>query len=201
MALTKAVIVNIDGGGHAIPVMFNPPSYSLSRSNQYKERRVPGHSSAVMEYVSGTADSLSTEFFFDTTDSGIDVRTCTNAIENLTLPLPQTNAPPQLKLIWGSLAFRCYVVSVRAEFNYFNSLGVPLRAKLQVEFKGEDVVDAVAAAASLASALIMPGQTLLDVAARRYQDPARWRALAEANNIDDPRRIPTGTRLKLPGLP
>jgi hypothetical protein len=200
MALTKAVIVNIDGG-KTIPLMFNPPSYSMSRTNQYKEQRMPGHGSAVMEYVSGTADSLSTEFFFDTTDSGEDVRIRTNEIEQLMLPVPlaylQIQAPPQLLLIWGSLVFRCHIVSVRAEFDYFTSAGAPLRARLTVEFKGADAPDAVVQAAAPFQVQLATGQSLADIAAQRYQDPAKWRQLAEANNIDNPRKIPVGTKLNL----
>lgn len=201
MALSKAVIINIDDGGLYIPVMFNPPSYSLTRSVTHKEKRVPEQYGATLEYVSGAADELSTEFFFDTTDTGADVRWRTNAIENLTLPLAKTKAPPQLMLVWGSLAFKCYVVSVRAEFDYFSSEGVPLRAKLQVQFKGEDATDAAAGSAPPDSVEMAPGQALSDVAAQRYQDPGKWRALAEANDIDDPRRISAGTRVHLPELP
>lgn len=198
MALSKAVIVNVDGGGYTIPVMFNPPSYSISRSSQYKESRIPGKSLVVMEYISGTADTLSTDFFFDTTDTREDVRRRTSAIENLTLPLPKTKAPPQLRLIWGSLVFRCYVVSVRADFERFDSTGVPLRAKLQVVFKGVDGTRAAADTVAPSSTHISSGQTLPDIAAQRYQDPAQWRLIAKANNIDNPRKLPPGKQIKLP---
>jgi hypothetical protein len=201
MALSKAVIINLDNDGLHIPVMFNPPSYSLTRSVTHKEKRVPELPGVTLEYVSGAADELSTEFFFDTTDSGTDVRWRTNPIENLTLPLAKTKTPPQLMLVWGSLAFKCYVVSVRAEFDYFSSEGVPLRAKLQVQFKGEDAAYAGAGSGAPDSVEVAPGQALSDIAAQRYQDPGQWRVVAEANDIDDPRRIPAGTRVNLPERP
>ncbi|MFZ6744448.1 hypothetical protein ACO0LC_14590 [Undibacterium sp. JH2W] len=201
MALTKAVIVNIDGGGQTIPVMFNPPSYSLSRSNQFKESRVPGKSSVLMEYVSGIADSLSTEFFFDTSDAGTDVRERTNAIESLMQLAPRSKAPPQLLLIWGSLVFKCVIVSVRAEFDYFNTAGMPLRAKLQVEFKGISVAGQDARDRAVTTIhKVPPGQSLPAIAGRHYQDPAKWREIAIANQIDNPRKVLAGKLLNLTGL-
>jgi hypothetical protein len=85
MALTKAVIVNKDARTPVpIPVMFNPPNYTLTKTNQFAEIRIPGLPSTVLQYVSGDARSLSTEFFFDATDTGVDVRSRCAAITNLT---------------------------------------------------------------------------------------------------------------------
>src|SRR5438874_9847644 len=100
MAFTKAVIVNLDTpGAPPIPVMFNPPAYELSKTNQFAEMKIPGLPSSVLQFVNGNAVSLSTELFFDTTDSGIDVRSRTAAISNLTEPDPFTHAPPRLLLL------------------------------------------------------------------------------------------------------
>ena len=93
MALAKAVIVNLDARVPVpIPVLFNPPDYELSKTNQYAELKVPGLSSPVLQYVGGGVQSLSMEFFFDTTDSGIDVRLRTNLLANLAEPDSRTNA-------------------------------------------------------------------------------------------------------------
>ena len=43
------------------------------------------------------------------------------------------------------------------------------------------------------------GQTMPGVAAALLGDPARWRDVARANNIDDPFGIPPGTLLIVPG--
>lgn len=141
MALAKAVIVNLDVRVPVpIPVLFNPPDYDLSKTNQYAELKVPGLSSPVLQYVGGGAQSLSMEFFFDTTDSGIDVRLRTNLLANLAEPDSRTNAPPRLLLLWGSLAFPCVLTSIKQHFEYFNALGMPLRARLTAEFKGNDAI-------------------------------------------------------------
>lgn len=201
MTLTKAAIVNVDAGNHVIHVMFNPASYSLSRSVHYKEERMPKKQKVPVKYISGTADSLSMALFFDTTNTGADVRQHTRVIEDLMLPRPNTKNPPRLRLIWGSLEFNCHLISVRSEFDYFNSVGMALRARMQVEFKGQETASATVDAASPSTVRLPPGQSLPNLAAQRYEDPAKWRLLAEANDIDDPRKISPGIELNLPEAP
>jgi nucleoid-associated protein YgaU len=43
------------------------------------------------------------------------------------------------------------------------------------------------------------GDRLDAIAAARYNDPAQWRRVAQANKLDDPRRLPIGSRLTIPG--
>jgi nucleoid-associated protein YgaU len=207
MPLTKAVIINRDAVIPApIPLMFNPPSYALAKTNQFAEIRIPGLPTAVLQYVSGEATTLSAEFFFDTTGTGIDVRTRTAAISSLLEPDPVTLAPPRLLLLWGSLVFQCVLVSVRQEFEAFNSLGMPLRARLTVEFKGWDEATTLAGPLPLpllseaGAYIVKAGQSLAQIAAEQLQDPTRWRAIADANNLDDPRALTAGVRLRIPGL-
>ncbi|HZN92941.1 MAG TPA: hypothetical protein VFB81_09545, partial [Myxococcales bacterium] len=42
------------------------------------------------------------------------------------------------------------------------------------------------------------GERLDELAARLYGDPSRWRALARANDLDDPLHLRGGTVLQLP---
>jgi len=207
MALTKAVIVNLDvPGSPPIPAMFNPPKYELSKTNQFAELKIPGLPSSVLQFVNGNAKSLSMELFFDTTSSGADVRTATAAIVNLTEPATVTRAPPRLLLLWGSLAFPCFLVSVRQEFDYFNAAGMPLRAHLTVEFKGHDSLESLIAAVPVAQVeqvtayVAKAGDTLQAIAAAVYDDPAQWRLIAASNNVDDPRGLAAGAHLQIPRL-
>ena len=207
MALTKAVIINKDAAVPLpIPVMFNPPSYSLTKSNQFAEIRIPGLPSTILQYVSGDARTLSTELFFDTTDTGLDVRMRTAAITSLTKPEATTQAPPRLLLMWGSLVFQCVLLSVREEYEHFDSLGMPLRARLQVEFKGWDEITSLIGQLplplvdELGRYLVKSGETLSQIAAAQYRDPAQWRRIADTNNLDDPRALAAGMKLRIPGL-
>jgi len=42
------------------------------------------------------------------------------------------------------------------------------------------------------------GERLDLIASRYYGDPSAWRMLASANNVEDPRRVPSGTLLRVP---
>ena len=44
----------------------------------------------------------------------------------------------------------------------------------------------------------MAGDSLPSIAHREYGVPALWRAIAEANRIDDPLRLATGSSLRIP---
>jgi len=45
---------------------------------------------------------------------------------------------------------------------------------------------------------VVEGDTLASIAYEEYRDPNKWRALAEANDIDDPMRVKAGTVLIVP---
>ena len=46
---------------------------------------------------------------------------------------------------------------------------------------------------------VVAGDSLQSLAWREYGNASAWRAIAEANGIDDPSRLPTGIELVLPG--
>lgn len=207
MALTKAVIVNKDAKiPLPIPVMFNPPEYQLTRTSRFAELKVPGLPGSILQYVGSDAQTLTMELFFDTTDTGADVRTRTEAIVNLTALAPSTQAPPRLLLLWGSLIFPCVLLSVKQHYEHFNSLGMPLRARLNVEFKGNDKLETLIAEMPLPLIdqairhAVKTGETLQTIAAEQMGDPNKWRQIAQANGIDDPRAVDKGLQLTIPRL-
>jgi nucleoid-associated protein YgaU len=207
MPLTKALIINRDAlVPLPIPVMFNPPEYQLQVTNQFAEVGIPGLGSSLLQFVKGSAQTLTMELFFDTTDEGVDVRVFTGLILNLTSLNSETHAPPRLLFVWGSLVFPCVLESVTQKFDYFNALGMPLRARLSVSLKGNDTLQDLLGGIQLLSAdrtkqwLFKEGDTLQKIAAQEYGDPRQWRPIAIANNIDNPLTIPTGRSLKIPAL-
>lgn len=207
MALTKAVIINKDAKKTVpIPVMFNPPEYQLQKTNQFAEVGIPGLGSSLLQFVRGSAQTLTMELFFDTTDLGIDVRTFTDLVIRLTDVNSDTHAPPRLLFVWGSLIFPCVLESVGQRFDYFNADGLPLRARLNVTLKGYDLISDLLASIPLLSSdrtkrwVFKLGDNLQRIAAQEYDDPREWRAIAEANQIDNPLTIPSGKGLIIPSL-
>ena len=207
MPLTKALIIDRDASTPTqIPVMFNPPEYQLQITNQFAEVGIPGLGSSVLQFVRGSAQTLTMELFFDTTDKGTDVREFTGLVLNLTVANRETHAPPRLLFVWGSLVFPCVLESVTQSFDYFNSSGKPLRARLNVTLKQHDTLEDLLSKNQLLSAdrtkhwRFKAGDTLQKIAAQEYGDPHQWRPIAQANNIDNPLTIPAGRALKIPAL-
>ena len=56
------------------------------------------------------------------------------------------------------------------------------------------------AAAALGAHTVVDGDSLQSIAHERYGDPTSWRAIAEANGIDNPMALPRGARLSIPAL-
>src|SRR5688500_18584854 len=207
MALTKALIINTDAVVPLpIPVMFNPPEYSLEKTNQFAEIAIPGLGASLLQFVRGSPQSLTMDLFFDTTDSGVDVRLITNRLVGLTSLNPDTHAPARLLFVWGTLIFPCVLERVSQRFEYFNALGMPLRARLNVTFKGHDLLQDLVASIPLLSAdrakrrVFKQGDSLQRIAAEEYADPRKWRPIAEASGIDNPLTIWTGQGLTVPML-
>jgi len=205
MPLTRALILDQDSET-SIPVMFNPPEYQLQRTNQFAEVGIPGLGSSLLQFVKGSAQTLTMELFFDTTDTQRDVREFTDGVLNFTALNARTHAPPRLLFIWGSLIFPCVLESVTQRFDYFGPEGRPLRARLNVTLKGYDVLETLLASPPLESAdrtkqrVVKAGDTLQGIAAEAYDDPRQWRAIAVANNLDNPLTIPVGQGLIIPSL-
>jgi len=207
MALMKALIINTDAVVPIpIPVMFNPPEYQLQKTNQYAEVGIPGLGSSLIQFVRGSAQTLTMELFFDTTDLGVDVRVFTALVLALTDVNSDTHAPPRLLFLWGTLVFPCVLESVTQRFEYFNPLGMPLRARLTVSFRGYDLLADLLSSIPLLSAdrakrrVVKSGDTLQGIAAQEYGDPRKWRPIAEANNINNPLALPVGQGIVIPTL-
>lgn len=207
MPLAKAVIV-VRGSTPPllIPVMFNPPEYQLERTNQFAEIGIPGLGSSLLQFVRGSAQTLSMELFFDTSDSGADVRLATELVVGLTGVNAQTHAPPRLLFLWGSLVFPCVLETVTQRFLLFNALGLPLRAQLSIRLRGDDQLESLLASVPLESAdrakgrVVRIGDTLQGIAAEEYGDPRLWRPIADASTLDNPLVLKVGQSLRIPVL-
>jgi Contractile injection system tube protein/LysM domain len=205
--LSKALIVaRLPAAPLLIPVLFNPPEYQLVKSNEYAEVAVPGLGSSLLQFVRGNAQTLSMDLFFDTTETGLDVRLHTDLVVGLTDIDPETHAPPELLFLWGSLVFPCVLESVTQHFLYFDAVGLPLRAQLSVSLRSAEALRTLVAATPLQSPdrakgrVVRAGDTLERIAAEEYGDPRQWRVIARASRIDDPLALTPGQRLTVPAL-
>lgn len=241
MTLQKAYFINLTKKERAAPdsdesawkveVQFNPTELNFSKNAQFAEIAIPGLDAPVQQFIRGGTETLTLEFFFDTTDDGMGItaRSVTNLTDkfyDLVKQDRESHAPPKCLFAWGppqyqetaeflnSISFSvvsnapfwftCIVENVDRKFTLFSREGIPLRARLTVKLREYQTIEQMASrlnSADHTKARIFKRQERLDrIAAREYQASAEWRRIAEANDIDDPRRIRPGTTLVIPPI-
>ena len=94
--------------------------------------------------------------------------------------------------------------AVKQKFTLFSPQGVPLRATLSVILREYKTLEEQLAQLNLMSPdrthshVVQSGETVAALAARFYQNPGNWRFIADSNQLQDPRRLETGTFLTIP---
>jgi hypothetical protein len=205
MSLEKAIISNLDTG-EDIEVLFNPKEYVIEKKTPWTEMQVFGMDSPPVQFTMGERKRLTMELFFDTSEEKTDVREYTQKMEELMMVNAQEHRPPLLRFSWGNLSFDCVLEDLVQRFTLFSNDGTPMRAILKVVFK-----EYATAATQLSSTrresadhtkrmVIREGESISSVAAREYNDPGKWRVIAQANRIEDPENIKPGTIVELPPL-
>jgi len=190
-----------------IPVMFNPTEYSLDKRLNYGEVTRPGKTTPARQFVGGDVETLSAELFFDTYERGRDVREeHTDRIDRLMLLDDDYDppSPPKCRFVWGSLVFEGVLESANKTFTMFDRGGVPVRARVDVTFRGHRIIEEEGAGRQEQSRdgtktrRVKEGDTLPGIAASAYGDAGAWRRIADANGIADPRSPPVGVVLTIP---
>jgi nucleoid-associated protein YgaU len=208
-------------------VQYNPTEFSLDKGVQLAEIAIPGLDSPLLQFVRGQTEKLTVDLFFDTTDQGAgagaqSVTRLSDPIYSLAKIEPAGHAPPIVTFAWNAAfpgadlptaagnqrrnAFRGVIESCRQKFTYFSPEGIPLRATLSLTLREYKTLDEQLAQLNLSSPerthahLTREGETLSRIAALYYTRPGDWRAIAERNGIDDPRRLGAGLLLTVPSL-
>jgi nucleoid-associated protein YgaU len=216
--LEKAVIEVMKGskaGQPPITVLFNPTEYSRERSNTFKATAIPGLASPLLQFANGEADQLTMDLFLDDyTDPDQPnaqgpkkpVSDRVREIADLLDIDRDLHAPPPVRFLWGPLRFEAVIEKLSQKFTLFRADGTPARATLSVTFKEyltlpAQLDDPRRESADKSKRRVLDASDSLPLLAwREYQDPARWRKIAYANDVDDPWRVGAGTWLILPPL-
>jgi LysM repeat protein len=206
MALERIQILN-EQTGQKIVALFNPEEYSLNKDNNYASQAIPGLTSPLLQFVHGNLQTLDMELFFDTFEKNSDVRKLTDQVFGLLAIDSDLHTPPVLQVSWGSLYLRCVLAKVSQKFIKFLPSGKPARARLNVTFN--EYLDAATqvSQANLQSPdfskayVVKEGDTLSGIAGNFYEDATKWRPIALANALADPRSIVAGEELQIPPLP
>ena len=220
--LTVAYICPVNGchAGMRFEVLFNPVEYSIEKGNTFQSTSLPGLSTPVTQFVTGNADTLTMELYFDTYSKSSrhpnvtlkeDVRKYTRPIANLMEIDPTLHAPPVCEFTWGpplgtpqGVQFAGIIEKVSQKFTYFLDDGTPVRATLNVTFKEYKSVKQQLSEMKCQSAdrtkrrEFLDGDSIWLLASKEYSDPEKWRVIANHNELDNPRLVTPGTQLELP---
>ena len=216
MALAKLKITPRDRDYNEIEVMFNPTSYSISKSVNYTPQTRRNLNAPLLSFGGGGSRTLTLKLFFDVTEYPTvrgrtirDVRKLTNELVELTRIGRNKNHPPVCDVSWGAAApansdfpFGGVVSDLEQEFTLFDRSGRPLRANVTISFT-EFLMweeDWRKTDPDFSTRVVGRDDTLSGIAAEVYADARQWRVIAEANGIDDPRRLEPGQILRLPKL-
>lgn len=226
-ALLKAKfkVYKKDGSFETIDVQYNPEKFSLEKAPRIAEIAIPGIDAPLQQFVRGQSETLTVELFFDETEHGTSatgksVTEKTDQFYGLVKIDPETHAPPVCTFIWGvafpgdrlpvmyqnqrRTEFKGLVTKVKQDFALFSPTGTPLRATLTVTMDEYRPLHEQLQQLNLQSPdhtrshVVEDGDTLPLVAWEYFQQPARWRYVADANDIDDPRRIDVGATVVIP---
>ena len=120
----------------SIAVNFNPTSLQYVITNTPSD---PSRGNKKKQYVSKSTAKLTMDLIFDSTDTGIDVRTDTQKIAKLMVPDKDKNsAPPLVLFAWGNFMFQGMVDGFKETLDFFSANGIPLRSSVNVTMSQQD---------------------------------------------------------------
>ena len=191
-------------------VLFNPNTYSISKTVNWNPQVNNSLNAPTLDFGGSTNRDLTLELFYDVTETpGSDVRVETNKMVALTRIKRDGIDPPVVQITWGddsqdlyNFPFIGVVSQLTQKFTLFRADGKPVRATLNVTFKEflNTEIDQHETDPEFTTRLVKRGDSMSSIAAEVYRDPALWRVIAEANQLDDPRHLPVGLRLNIPKL-
>jgi hypothetical protein len=191
--------------GTPVPVQFNPATLVYTVENSVAQQ---SGGPKKVQYVAQFSGKLTMDLQFDTTDSGDDVRTKTNAIAifmqatgNATAAAqtanppspngdqgPPAKAPPVLSFQWGAYEFRGIMDSFKETIDFFSADGVALRSLVSIGLSRQDLVfdEGSKLAGTSTSGSLVPtsdSDSALS-AATRGGDPTAARQLGTDNGLE-----------------
>jgi hypothetical protein len=208
---------SVGGFGDMLPVVWGPEEFhfrfnpkELSTSSTMRMANTPsqgdtgGHR---VQYGGSEPADFTVTFLLDEWESppgmGQNVRDMVKQLEDLQLPDPVIRRPARVMFVWGSFNVTGFMKTVGAQYQLFGQDGTPLRATVTLTIQQHDPDPAGTNPTSggppgRRARTIVDGDSLPLISYSEYGDPNLWRALAEANALDDPFKLNPGLELMVP---
>ena len=217
---TKAQL-QIDGSA-PFDVLFNPTEYSISKSNEWKFEKVTGTAFTPPAFGGGNPRELTLNLLLDASLLGKTqhVRGITDQLFRM-MEVPggssggsSSAAPPFITFTWGSeTTFKSVCTSLTVAYKLFRPNGDPIRADVKMTLKQAEAASTASstganrgtnpttrAKAGHGVHTVKDGDTLPSIAYEAYGDATVWRAIADANGVENPLHLRRGRALSLPRL-
>lgn len=199
-------------------LQINPESYSHTHQTSWKiDKDTTGQ--VGMRFDQITPEALSFSFYIDATGilAGSDGSQKKYRINSIADEIGifkkmaysingDIHTPNYLILFWGKLKFKCRLTSLKIEYTLFNPSGIPLRAKLNVDFKqflsAEELLRQTGKSSpDLTHArTVSAGDTLPLMCYRIYGDSRYYLEVARVNKLKDFRNLEAGSQIIFPPL-
>lgn len=194
---------------------FNPSSVKVSKSATWSTppaRNAKDHPRP--QFVGTGPQTMTINLLFNAYDrdgssATVPVARAVQQLLDWTQPTQRSQdahnpAPPTIEFVWGSqVTMTGFLKLVDIEYLLFDNDGTALRATANVQLQAlpnppQPTNPTSGGITGRRCAQTSEADSLAALAQREYGDAALWRAIAIANDIDDPGRVPPGTRLLLP---
>lgn len=188
--------------------MFNPQEYSLNYNIESDDSQGIGTSASEPTFNKITPQDLSLDFTIDGTGvSGEKTDVPEKVAEFLDVTYNykgDEHRPRYLMIEWGTLLFKCILKTASVKYTLFDSDGKPVRAKLSTSFK-RFVEDELRAAEEDSNSpditharTVQEGDMLPLLCYKIYGDSKYYLQVAEANNLDNFRKLEPGQQIFFP---
>jgi hypothetical protein len=211
-AIVRAVLTGSDGT--RLDCQFNPTTLRVRKNSMWHAFPTRGARWGPRPQFVGTGpEVLSATLLFDGFDTlggtSRPVAAVAAQLLDWTCVSPDsydaaTPQPPMVTFRWGTgVSLTGFLRAVDIQYTMFGADGTPLRATADISLQRvpeepRPTNPTSGGVSGRRSALFADGDSLPSIAYREYGDPNLWRALAVANGIEDPCRVPTGSRLLVP---
>ncbi len=196
-------------GGDTIQCAFNPETYTISKTNIWTYKPNQSKDYPKPEFGGGMPMVYRMELLLDVSLQGAD-KSIKDQANALMKAMHGGGSPPKfVTFSWGSTTLpKAAPLSISIQYALFHPNGDPTRAFIDLELAqaddssppGQAQNPTTRGTAGLRSHIVQDGDSLHSIAYEAYADATRWRAIAEANEIDDPLRLRRGISLSIPRL-
>jgi len=212
-SMVSAYIQVLPPGFGTVVFPYNPDSYTIRKEAEWCATPQPAADEGGTPQFQGTkAQTMNVTILLD--QFGVPPMPPEATIEILKramTPTPESQAlndakPPTVMYGWGTniIMKEAYITALEITYKRF-LLGTPVLAEVVVSLSAVPEVlpstnPTSGGLATRRTHTVVEGDTLASIAFAEYRNPTKWRAIAVANDIDDPMRLRPGTTLVVPEI-